>query len=192
MCRRRLLHMFPILLLPALGCATPSSQPEACPKSIQEVLADPRLLREAGDAAVEDGDLEMAYRYVALLRTLHPESAEAQDLYPAAAKLFKRGYFRHRIKHPESVWVNSEPAFMFQWLASFFEEGGEKFPQEQVDLLFLGMPYNVWEEFERYAEGRRRLFAYWRLQATADDGRIESVTGTWQPGSGRAVSGASH
>jgi len=190
--RRHLLWMLPILLLPALGCATPPGQPGACPKSIQEVLADPRLLREVGDAAVKNGDYEMAYRYVALLQTLHPESAEAQDLYPAAAKLFKRAYLRNRIKHPKSVWVNSEPAFMFQWLASFFEEGGETFPQEQADLLFLGMPYNVWEEFERYAEGRRKLFAYWQLQATADDGKIESVSGTWQPGSGRAVSGASN
>jgi hypothetical protein len=172
------------LLVAALGCASGGPQTGGCPASAGQVLADPALLREHADAALREDDPELAYRYLALLQTLHPDSAESRELYPAAAKLFKQAYFRNRISKPSSVWLTSEPAFMFQWLASFFR-GAQEFPQEQVDLLFVGMPLPVFQEFESFARSRPAVFDRWQLRAAEDDGKIEAVTGTRVEGSGR-------
>jgi hypothetical protein len=135
------------------------------------------LLREQADAALAENDSELAYRYLALIETLHPESPESRELFPAAAKLFKRGYFGNRISKPDSVWTTSEPAFMFRWLSVFFRDAAA-FPQPQVDALFVGMPVTLYDEFVVYAKARPKHFAHWEMRVTDDNGRIESVSGT--------------
>jgi hypothetical protein len=165
-----------ILLLAALGCAGFSGDRDSCPKSIEEVLGDPKLLREQADAALADRDPELAFRYLALVETLHPDSAESQDLFTAAVKLYKRAYLRNRVRAPDSAWMNYEHTLMYLWLSRFFLSP-DVFPQQQVDLLFLGMPLNFFDEFAAYAQARPRLFQFWKFEATADDGRVETVTG---------------
>ena len=152
----------------AFGCTTLSPQPSACPQSIGEVLAKPSLLREQADAALADGNLELAYRYLALIETLHPDSAESRELFPAAAKLFKQAFFRNRISHPDSIWLTSEPVFMFQWLAIFFQGEGD-FPEQQVATLFVGMPLSFYDDFAAFAKQRPAL-SRWQMRAKEDDG----------------------
>ncbi len=176
------------LLVAALGCAGHSSPPASCPESLAGVLGSPALLREQADAALADDDAELAYRYLALIETLHPDSPESRELFPAAAKLFKRAYFRNRISKPDSVWVTSEPSFMFQWLSLFFRDA-EAFPQQQVDILFLGMPVSLYDGFRDYAKRRPKYLARWEMQVTDDNGRIESITATLAEPSGHAFSG---
>ena len=175
--RRRRLNPLLALLVTALACASQSRGPDACPKGIAEVLGSPALLREQADAALADDDSELAYRYLALIEALHPESAESRELFPAAAKLFKRAYFGNRISQPNSVWLTSEPAFMFHWLSFFFRDE-EAFPQPQVDTLFVGMPVTLYDEFNIYAKNRPKYFSRWEMRVTDDNGRIESVSGT--------------
>jgi len=175
--RRHLPRVLSLLFAIALGCASPARGPDACPKSVDEVLGSPALLREQADAALAADDSELAYRYLALIETLHPASAESRELFPAAAKLFKRGYFRNRISKPDSVWTTSEPAFVFRWLSLFFRDA-EAFPQQQVDTLFIGMPVTLYDEFSSYAKSRPKYFARWEMRVTDDNGRIESVSGT--------------
>jgi hypothetical protein len=177
------------LLVAAFGCASRSSAPDSCPKSIEGVLGSPALLREQADVALADDDSELAYRYLALIETLHPESMESRELFPAAAKLFKRAYFRNRISKPDSVWLTSEPAFMFQWLSLFFRDA-EAFPQQQVDILFVGMPVSLYEEFHDFAKRRPKYFAHWEMRVTDDNGRIDSITATLAAPPGQAFSGA--
>jgi hypothetical protein len=180
--------MVPLLGI-AFGCASSARGPDACPKSIDEVLGSPALLREQADAALAADHPELAYRYLALIETLHPESAESRELFPAAAKLFRRAYHSNRVKRPDSVWATSEPAFMFQWLSVFFHDQAV-FPQSQVDTLFLGMPVTLFDEFSVYARARPKYFARWEMRITDDNGRIQSVAATRVLRPGRDVSGA--
>jgi hypothetical protein len=187
--RRHLPFLLSPLLAIALGCASAAPAPAGCPKGIDEVLGSPALLREQADAALAKDDSELAYRYLALIETLHPGSPESRELFPAAARLFKRGYFRSRISKPDSVWTTSEPAFMFRWLSAFFR-GAEEFPQQQVDVLFLRMPMTLYDEFTQYAKARPKDFARWEMRVTDDNGRIETFTGVPSARAGAAVSGA--
>lgn len=166
--------LLPLLLSAALGCAgvAPTG---SCPESASATLASPALLRAQADVALADGDPELAYRYLALIQTLHPQSADARELFPAAAKLFKRLYFANRIARPDSVWLVSEPVFMFQWLATYFQ-GSDSFPEAQMATLFVGMPLPFYDDFAAFAKTRPAL-ARWQMQARADDGRVEAVSG---------------
>jgi len=186
--RRRGPLRLAVSVLLALGCASQSGGTGSCPKSSQEVLGSPALLREQADAALASDDSELAYRYLALIETLHPESAESRELLPAAAKLFKRAYLRNRIAKPDSVWTRSEPAFMFHWLSGFFRDP-EKFPQAQVDDLFLGMPVTLYDEFRDYAKSRPKYFGRWEMRVTDDNGRIQSVIATPIQPAGPEISG---
>ncbi len=172
---RRRFELLPALLVAALGCATPAHEPGACPSGFEEVLRDPRLLRERADLALEQRDGELAYRSLALLATLHPESAESREAFRAAARLFKQAYFQNRFSRPDSVWLSSEPAFMFQWLARFLQDP-EVFPQAELDALFLGMPYSFFGDFTAFAAPRPGL-SRWVLRVEEDNGRIQSITG---------------
>jgi hypothetical protein len=165
-----------LFLLAALGCASSLAPRGDCPSSIEETLDDPKLLRAAADQALKQDDPELAFRYLALLETLHPGSPDSRELYPAAAKLYQRAYYRNRIPNPKASWMHYDHAVMYFWLSQFFESP-DRFPQEQVDLLLVGMPYNVFEEFTAYAEVRPRLFQFWGFEATADDGKVETVKG---------------
>jgi hypothetical protein len=65
---------------------------------------------------------------------------------------------------------------MYFWLSQFFESPA-RFPQQQVDLLLVGLPYDVFQEFAEYAKVRPRLFQFWGFEATADNGKTETITG---------------
>jgi hypothetical protein len=173
----RLLPLLAILLLACSGCASlAGGGGGGCPPSADQILDDPRLLREKADEKLREDDWPLAFRYLELLLVLHPESPETRELYPAAVRLFKRGYLRNRVGAPESPWLHYDHALMYYWLSRFFESP-DVFPQEQVDLLFLGMPYDFFREFTAYAAARPRLFERWLFAATEDNGRIDSVTG---------------
>jgi hypothetical protein len=43
------------------------------------------------------------------------------------------------------------------------------------------MPYDFFEEFAAYARVRPRLFHFWGFEATADNGKVETVTGIHGP-----------
>jgi hypothetical protein len=167
----------------ALACAGASARaaPGACPPGVEEVLASPALLREQADVALKEDNSELAYRYLALIEELHPESAQSRELFPAAARLFQRNYFRNRVGKPDSVWTTAEPAFMFHWLSEFFRDA-KQFPQQQVDQLFIGMPVTLHDEFLVYAKGRPKYFARWETRVSDDDGHITSVIASPAPG----------
>jgi hypothetical protein len=165
-----------VLFIAALGCAALSGEPkqrEATSAACTEVLRDPALLLELANAAIAEQDLELAYRYVALIHTLHPESEQSREVFPLAARLFKKNYMRHRTEL-DSIWVTSEPRFIIAWLARFFRDGGE-FPQQQVDALFLGLNYGLFRDFLAYAESHPRL-SRWAVSAKDDNGIVYEIT----------------
>lgn len=141
-----------------------------------EVLGDPALLVDQADAALAREDWPLAYRYLALIHTLHPESEENDAMYPVAARLFRRNWFRSRYTAPQSVWHTSEPVFMFQWLAEYFPEQADgSFPQKRAEQLLVGMPYRFAGYWDDYARSRPKL-ARWKITASEDNGIIDALT----------------
>jgi hypothetical protein len=176
------LRIVPALLLAAASCARPSTGP-GCPGSA-ELFRDPRALRAQADRAIDEKkDAALAYRYLALLEVFHPDGPESREAFPLAAALFRRLYRQNRYAHPDSIWLTSEPVFMFQWLERFF--GGDAFPGDQARALFVGMPYPLFVQFSEYAKQRAELSG-WLLHGSEDDGVIDAVTGE------RAESSLSH
>lgn len=151
-----------------LGCGSPSGQSDAGP----ELARPPAVLRARADAALEAGDADLAYRYLALIHALHPGSPEDAAAFPIAVRLFKRAYDRHRITDPGSIWVGSEPAFVFQWVGSYF--GPAAFPQAEVNALLLGMPHGFFRDFEAFA-ARQPAMRAWTIEVEDDNGIIRSV-----------------
>jgi len=170
---RRALRIVSALLLTSVGCATLSGEP-AGPKATgcEEVLEQPALLREQARVALQAKNFELAYRYLALIETLHRESHESDEVFPLAAALFQKAYFKHRFTQPNSVWMTSEPVFMFQWLARFFQDAS---PQPQAAALFVGMPYGFFREFADHAAKHPEL-SRWVLRVEKDNGIIGSIT----------------
>ncbi|MFH1498033.1 MAG: hypothetical protein ABII82_09440 [Verrucomicrobiota bacterium] len=137
------------------------------------VLADPALLQaEARAATTQNGDLAKAYRCLATLRALHPEAAKAPESFDLAAALFRRLYLRERYNGPDSPWVQAEPIFMFQWLASLID--GDTFPQGQFDAFFIGLPYPMFRQFEAFA-AKSPALSRWTYAVQRDNGIIESL-----------------
>ena len=160
------------LPLATAGCSMFSSHTPATPTTAcEQVFEQPAVLRQRADELVAEKKPELAYRYLALLETLHPDSPESREAFPLAAALFKKLFFFNRTTHPNSVWATSEPVFMYQWVAHFF---GDESPQEQVELLFLGMPYSYFLDFKTYAAKHPEL-SRWVLQATKDNGLTDSI-----------------
>ncbi len=138
-----------------------------------ELLGDPAKLLERAEAAQAAGDLQLAYRYLTLIHSMHPESPEDADAFPRAVRIFKAFYARTRYPAPQSVWQYSEPSFIFQWLGQYYEPG--RFPQEQVDLVFVGMPVSLFDDFVAF--GRHRPpFRGWKPEKEDDDGLVTSVS----------------
>lgn len=133
--------------------------------------SEAKTLRDDADHLLEAQDLEAAYRKLALIRIQHPESPEAREVYPVAAAIFKRKWWRNRYTNPESPWLTEEPAFLFEWLESFADEG---FPQEQAETLLLGMPFSFYQEYETYAAGSPAL-ARWPIAMEKDNGIVVSL-----------------
>jgi hypothetical protein len=131
-----------------------------------------RGLVDASEAAYARGDLETAYARAKQVRLEHPESRHRDQAFALACGSWKLLYERNRHVRPESPWVVSEPAFLFDWLASYF---GETSPEEPANVLFVGVNYGVFRDFEAFARGRPALSG-WRLVARDDNGIIREVT----------------
>lgn len=162
------------ILLAAFGCTALSGPREdrAAAAACSEVLRDPALLLELAHAAIARKDLELAYRYVALIHTQHPRSEQSREAFPLAARLFHKNYMRHR-SELDSIWVTSEPRFLVAWLAGFFEDGGD-FPQQQMDAMFVGLDYGVFRHFLAYAEAHPRL-SRWTIEANDENGIVQEI-----------------
>ncbi|MBY0400748.1 hypothetical protein K2X89_10660 [Myxococcota bacterium] len=142
-----------------------------------EVLAQPSQLVARARAAAGQNDLETAYCRFAVLHTLHPESPEAREAFPIAAYVFK-GLYQRRYYHDHSsnvAWLASEPRFMFDWLATFFDD--DAFPTAPVMGILHDMPGALADDLKAYiAEGHGPISS-WRLTVSMDNGRIAEVTG---------------
>jgi len=154
------------------GCATLFGSPESRP--FAQVMGDPERLEELADSEAAQEHWELAYRYLALIHILHPESAQNREVFPRAAFLFRKSWAPHRTEF-DSIWTTSEPLFMFAWLAGFFPDAQE-FPQQQMDALFLNMSFGLFRDFLAYAKIRPYI-AQWQITAEKDNGILLSVTG---------------
>lgn len=180
--RLRLAALAP--LAAALGCAGGFAGWLPCPESFADamrargvdtscsVLRRPGRLVEQSKAAFEKGDLETSYHYLALIHTLHPDSAESREAFPLAARIFARLHFRYR-SAPDR-WDTTEPRFLFGWLEDFFEDDAA-FPQQPVEALFLGTRVPLFRDFLAYAEGRPHL-SRWALEAKKDNGIVTEIS----------------
>ncbi len=128
-------------------------------------------LRDEADALLQAREYEDAYRKLAMIRSRHPDSREAREVFPAAALVFKRLWWQNRYTNPESAWLTTEPRFLFEWFESF---AGDEFPQHEAERLLLGMPGGFYDEYRAFAETRPAL-AGWRLEVAKDNGILESI-----------------
>ena len=134
-------------------------------------IGEANRLRDEADALLQARKYEDAYRKLALIRTRHPDSREAREVFPAAALVFKRLWWQNRYTNPESQWLTTEPRFLFEWFESF---AGDEFPQLEAERLLLGMPGGFYDEYRAFAETRPAL-AVWRLEVEKDNGILESI-----------------
>lgn len=141
----------------------------------EELLASPALLLARARAGVAERRLEEPYRLLTLIRTLHPESPEASEAYWLAAAIFQRQYSKNRLTNPDSPWVTTEPAFVFEWMGTFFT--AEEAPTDRAVAVFRGMPLGIFRRFEAHAEPRP-VFRPWQISVEEDNGIIEIVTMT--------------
>jgi hypothetical protein len=137
-----------------------------------DLFREPRLLLEQAKLALGREEEELAYRFLALLQALHPDSPEAADSFLTATALFRSAYFRNRLVDERSIWVLSEPYFLYQWLARHW---GDEDPREKLEALFLGMPFNVFDNFRTFAS-RHPNIVHWRFEATKDNGIVQTIT----------------
>ena len=158
----------------ALGCAAFSGAPAAS-APCTDVMRNPEQLQVLAEAASAEQNWELAYRSLALIHILHPDSEKNRELFPAAATLFRRSWSPHRAEL-DSIWTTSEPLFLYAWLAGFFQDGRE-FPQEQMDALFVGTSYSLFRNFLRYAKDRP-LLSKWMFSAEDENGIVVKVTGS--------------
>jgi len=154
----RALRLALLLLATSLACATVADD-------------EPGRLRDEAQALLDAQDEEGAYRKLARIRLEHPGSPEAREVFPAAARLLKRAWWRHRHREPESPWLTTEPGFLFEWLASFYGDG---FPQREAEFLLLGMPQGFLRDYEAFAATRPELAA-WAITAREDNGILQGL-----------------
>ena len=131
----------------------------------------PALLEEA-KAAGKAKDMETAYARLKQIEIRYPGSPESREAFPLAAASLRVLYFQHRLNEPNSVWVTSEPDFLFDWFATYFRDGS---PEAAANALFVGFDYGIFRRFEAFAKSRPDL-APWLLRAQDDNGIIEAVT----------------
>jgi hypothetical protein len=140
--------------------------------ALRGLVNPPGRLLEQARSAVEQKDLESAYRDLASIRKRYPDSAESREAFPLAAAIFQNGYFRDRYQQPDSHWVTTEPGFLLDWFASLLS--GPEFPQAEAEALFVGMPYGYFRELLALAQARPEL-SRWGIRAQDDNGIIESI-----------------
>jgi len=162
-----------VLAMLTSGCAYYLPTSMGGEPRMAEAVADPKVLRKQADEARDAGNPDLAYRYLALIQTQHPDTPESAAAFPEAARLFKYLYNREaKLGNYDSIWTTSEPYFVFRWLEQF---ATQDFPQEQMDLLFLRSRYSLFRAFQTYS-ANRAVFLRWEIQAPEDNGIIESVT----------------
>lgn len=159
--RRTTLRSLSLLLVVATGCATLGGN-------------EARRLRDDADTLLQAREEEAAYRKMALIHMRHPESPEAREVFPAAALVFKRHWWRNRYTNPESPWLTEEPAFLFAWLESLT---GDEFPRTEAERLLLGMPYGFYEDYAAFAAESPAL-GRWQLFVEKDNGIVEAIAAT--------------
>jgi hypothetical protein len=173
-----------LVLFVATGCALGGRSPRelvdlanADPRTRCEsdatLLAAPARLVERARAAYAERDAERAYCDLALIRTLHPDSREAHDVFPDAAALFRSLYLKHRSEDPGSDWLESETSFIFAWLESFFV--GEEFPRRETLAVVGGMPRQVGRELIAFMARSTGPMSDWKVTLSEDNGLVEDV-----------------
>lgn len=186
----RVAALIAICLGLGLGCAGPpcpeSGQelavavpPDGVKPTCAEVRLDADQLYDRAVAELRAGQLEMGYRYLALVHVQDPHGEKDREAFLLATRVFRKLHFRHRTE-ADSVWVRSQPRFMFAWLAGFFR-GRDGFPQDEMNAMFLGMHYQMFRDFLAWAKQRANEepdLVRWTITAEKDDGRIESVVAT--------------
>jgi hypothetical protein len=133
-------------------------------------LGGPGRLLEESERAAAAGEHQTAYEMLKRIASEYPDSQEAEEAFPIAASYFKTFYHHYRYREPNSAWITSDPAFMFEWLARYSDEN----PSEKADALLRGCPMTVFREFEAFAKTRPEL-ARWTFRTEDDNGIITSV-----------------
>lgn len=147
------------LLLATPGCGAFSREPG-------------RLLEQAR-AALKEEQYETAYGHLAEIRRRFPDRPESAEAFPLAIHAFHKLWKKNRWVNPDSRWVRSEPQAMFDWLSSFFGDG--EAPQEQLDILFVGMRPAFYDAFPEYAR-THPVLSRWSFELVFDDWKIVKVT----------------
>jgi hypothetical protein len=135
-------------------------------------LNPPRRLLEQSRTAIEGKDFDTAYDRLVEIRMRYPESAESREAFRLAAAIWQASYFKYRYQDPRPHWVTSEPRFMMEWFASFFPT--ETFPEAEATVLFVGMHYGFFRDFQKFQQTRPELAA-WHLRVQDDNGIVESL-----------------
>ena len=138
------------------------------------VLASPLRLLELGDRSLARRELSRAYCYYALLRTLHPRHAETRAAFEGAAVIAKTMFLRVRYADAQSIWLTSEPEFLFAWFEDLCANGA--FPQQAAEALLRGMPRPHGDRLNAYLAASPARIG-WRVEVADDNGLIDEVRG---------------
>lgn len=131
------------------------------------------LLEEARSALAER-DVPGAYERARELRTRFPESEESREAFVIATRTYRWIWWKHRMEGTlDSDWVRTETPFMFEWTASRF---GNDFPEEEMALMFRGMPLFFFKAFLAYGEDHPEV-SRWSIVWDKDNGRMTTITG---------------
>jgi hypothetical protein len=138
------------------------------------VLGSPARLRELGERQLAARDLPRSYCYFALLRTLHPERAETAEAFETAAVIAKTLFLRVRYAEPQSMWLTSEPEFLFAWFEDLCASGA--FPQQAAEALLRGLPRPLADRLNAHLAASPARVG-WRVEVRDDNGLIDQVRG---------------
>ncbi len=175
----RLASSLLLALVLAGGPHLPAHAQEGCPRcpaSFDEVSRSPALLWEQIERAEEKDDVGRAFRFIQLLRTLHPNAQETHRAYEMACRMFRATYVFERIQSPDGIWATSDVTFMYQWLSSYFVD--DEFPQEKAEQLLLDTPRAFYQGYVAFA-GRPYANPHasqWDYEFESDNGRLQAIT----------------
>lgn len=177
MAMRKTLRGAPLLAALAFGCATaapPAPAPVAALASgdaVEQVLERPDLLFQRAEAHRAAQRPDLAYRYYALVHQLHPTSKEDAEAFLWAARLGKHKAAVNLYPDRNSIWVEAERAFVYQW---FEEIVRERFSEQHAQALLVDASYDLARHFLAHAKTRPAL-ARWQIAVEEDNGRVFAV-----------------
>ena len=177
--RRLAPYLLPLAAAAALGCATAAPPPPpptpqsvgALPDAVDEVLARPDLLLQRAEAARAQQKPELAYRYYALIHELHPASQEDRIAFLWAARIGKRKAEVSLYPDRNSIWVEAERAFVYQWFEAIVRD---EFSEEHARALLVDASYDLARHFLAHA-AKRPALARWQISVEEDNGRVFTV-----------------